>query len=60
MDEFKVKLEGLHKPVIQKANLQKLSEVAALEAEKSGLPAFKYATNDEMLAAMGLKQPISR
>ena len=59
MDEFKVKLEGLHKPVIQKADLQKLSEAAAIEAEKSGLPAFKYATNDEMLAAMGLKQPIS-
>jgi ferredoxin--NADP+ reductase len=60
MDEFKVRLEGLHKPVIEKTDLQKLSEVAAIEAEKSGLPAFKFATNDEMLAAMGLKQPISR
>jgi ferredoxin--NADP+ reductase len=59
MDEFKVKLEGLHKPVIQKADLQKLSEAAAKEAEKSSLPAFKYATNDEMLAAMGFKLPIS-
>ena len=59
MDEFKVRLEGLHKPVIQKADLQKLSEAAAIEAEKSGLPDFKYATNDEMLAAMGLKQTIS-
>jgi ferredoxin--NADP+ reductase len=59
MDEFKVKLEGLHKPVIHKTDLQKLSEAVAIEAEKSGLPAFKYATNDEMLAAMGLKQPIS-
>jgi ferredoxin--NADP+ reductase len=59
MDEFKVKLEGLHKPVIHKTDLQKLSEAAAKEAEKSSLPAFKYATNDEMLAAMGFKLPIS-
>jgi hypothetical protein len=39
--------------------MQKLTEAVTVEAEKSGLPAFKYATNDEMLAAMGLKQPIS-
>jgi ferredoxin/flavodoxin---NADP+ reductase len=55
MDDFKVKLAGLHKPVIQKTDLQKLTEAVTEEAEKSGLPTFKYATNDEMLVAMGLK-----
>jgi ferredoxin--NADP+ reductase len=59
MDEFRVKLDGLHKPVIQKPDLQKLSTALAEEAEKSGVPAFKYATNDEMLAAMGLKLSVS-
>jgi hypothetical protein len=31
-----------------------LTEAEAIEAAKFGLPAFKFATNDEMLAAMGL------
>jgi hypothetical protein len=44
----------LDKPIIQKSDLKKLAEASAEEAAKSGLPAFKYATNDEMLAAMGL------
>jgi hypothetical protein len=39
--------------------LQKLVEAELSEAEKLGSPAFKYATNDEMLAVMGLKKPIA-
>ena len=54
MDELTAKLNKLNKPIIQKPDLQKLAEAEAAEAAKLGLPAFKYATNEEMLAAMGL------
>jgi ferredoxin--NADP+ reductase len=54
MDELKAKLNKLQKPVIQKSDLQKLAEAEVAEAAKLGLPAYKFATNDEMLAAMGL------
>jgi hypothetical protein len=54
LDEFKAKLNKLNKPIIQKSDLQKLVEAEATEAAKLELPEFKFATNDEMLAAMGL------
>ena len=54
LDELTAKLNKLNKPIIQKPDLQKLAEAEAAEAAKLGLPAFKYATNQEMLAAMGL------
>lgn len=54
LDEFRGKQKKLNKPIILKSDLKELAEVSAEEAAKSGLPAFKYATNDEMLAAMGL------
>ena len=55
IDELNVRLKSLNKPVIQKSDLKKLTEVEAKIAEKSGLPAFKFGSNDEMLAAMGYK-----
>jgi hypothetical protein len=36
-----------------------LAEAQLAEAEKLGLPAFKYTSNDEMLAVIGLKKPIA-
>ena len=54
LNELTVKLKKLNKPIIQKSDLSKLAEAEAIEAAKLGLPAFKFATNDEMLAAMGL------
>lgn len=54
LNELTVKLKKLNKPIIQKSDLSKLAEAEAFEAAKLGLPAFKFATNDEMLAAMGL------
>jgi ferredoxin--NADP+ reductase len=54
LDELKAKLTRLNKPIIRKSDLQKLSEAEAAEAAKLGLPAFKFATNAEMLAAMGM------
>lgn len=59
LDEFKTKLSKLDKPIIQKSDLKKLEEAQIEEAEKSGLPAHKYATNDEMLEIMGFKNPVS-
>jgi ferredoxin--NADP+ reductase len=59
LDEFATKLENLNKPVIHKTDLQKLVEAELMEAEKLGLPAFKFASNDEMLTAMGFKNPIT-
>jgi ferredoxin--NADP+ reductase len=54
LDELKAKLTRLNKPIIRKSDLQKLSEAQAAEAAKLRLPAFKFATNVEMLAAMGM------
>ena len=60
LDDFTARLEKLNTPVITKKDLDRLFEAAQAEAEKLGLPAYKFATNDEMLAVMGLKNPISR
>lgn len=54
LDELTAKLKKLNKPIIQKSDLLKLTEAEAIEAAKLGLPAFKFGTNYEMLAAMGL------
>jgi ferredoxin/flavodoxin---NADP+ reductase len=59
LNEFKDKLDKLDKPIIRKSDLQKLIEAEAKEAEKSGSPAYKFATNDEMLAVIGLKKPVT-
>jgi ferredoxin--NADP+ reductase len=59
LNEFYAKLEKLNKPIIRKDDLHKLVEAELTRAEQLDLPAFKYATNDEMLAVMGLKKTIS-
>jgi ferredoxin--NADP+ reductase len=58
LDEFTAKMDKLNKPIIHKSDLQKLIEAEVKEAEKSGLPAYKFPTNDEMLVVMGLKKPV--
>jgi ferredoxin--NADP+ reductase len=59
-DDFTAWLEKLDTPIVHKIDLDRLFAAAQAEAEKLGLPAYKYATNDEMLAVMGLKNPVSR
>jgi ferredoxin--NADP+ reductase len=59
LDEFETKLEQLNKPVIHKSDLQKLVEAESTEAAKLGLPAYKFANNEEMLTVMGFKHPIT-
>lgn len=59
LDEFQAKLDQLNKPIVRKPDLQKLFQAELNQAERLDLPAFKYATNDEMLTVMGLKKPVS-
>jgi ferredoxin--NADP+ reductase len=47
------RMNALPKPVITIAELRKLEAVEQSEAEKRGLPEFKFATNAEMLRAIG-------
>lgn len=46
---FKARLKTLGKPVITQADIRKLAEFEAAEAQKRGLEAFIYGTNEEML-----------
>ncbi len=59
LEDFTARLEKLNNPVVKKEDLERLRESTQAEAEKLGLPDYKFATNDEMLAVMKLKNPIS-
>lgn len=48
-------LKLLGKQVVTKKELGILQEIERCEAQRRGLEDFKYATNEEMLAAIGLK-----
>lgn len=48
------KVKELNKPVILKDDIKRLEAVEAAEAQKRGQEEFKFATNEEMLQAMGL------
>lgn len=48
------KMKSLNKPIITKDEIKKLETVEAAEAQKRGLEEFKYASNEEMLQAIGL------
>jgi ferredoxin--NADP+ reductase len=48
------KIKGLSKPVITKDEIKRLEAVEAEEAKKRGLEEFKFASNEEMMQAMGL------
>lgn len=44
----------LAKPIVTKEDVARLEEAERAEAEKRGVPFFKFATNEEMLQAIGL------
>ncbi|GAB1470120.1 FAD-dependent oxidoreductase [Chloroflexota bacterium] len=48
------KVRALHKPIVYKNDIKRLEVVEAEEAKKRGLEEFKFASNEEMLQAMGL------
>jgi ferredoxin--NADP+ reductase len=52
------KIKSLGKPVVVKEDIKKLEAIEQAEAQKRGLEAFKFSTNDEMLQAIGLKETV--
>lgn len=50
------KMKGLNKPIVTKDDIKRLETVEAEEAKKRGLEEFKFASNEEMLQAMGLTE----
>jgi len=52
------KLKSLGKPIVVKDDIKKLEVVELAEAQKRGIEAFKFSSNDEMLQAMGLKETV--
>jgi ferredoxin/flavodoxin---NADP+ reductase len=50
------RVKKLGKPVVLKEDVKKLEAIELAEAQKLGLEAFKFSTNDEMLQAMGLQE----
>ncbi|MFN2121057.1 MAG: FAD-dependent oxidoreductase [Anaerolineales bacterium] len=50
------RMKSLRGPIITQDEIEKLSAVEKAEAEKRGLPEFKFGTNDEMLQAIGLAE----
>ncbi|MCC6189440.1 MAG: FAD-dependent oxidoreductase [Anaerolineales bacterium] len=55
LEALRARLAGLPGPVVTKADWQRLEAAEAAEAQRLGLAEFKYSTNAEMLAAMGLE-----
>ena len=53
-DEVISKIRSLPKPVVTKEDIQRLETVETEEAQKRGLEEFKFASNEDMLRAMGL------
>jgi ferredoxin--NADP+ reductase len=53
-DAITARLLALSKPVINKDDIKRLEAAEAAEAQKRGLLEFKFASNEEMLAAIGL------
>lgn len=46
---LKARLKKLGKPVVAQAEVRKLAEIETAEAQKRGLEAFRFGTNEEML-----------
>jgi ferredoxin--NADP+ reductase len=55
-DALLEKLRGLGKPIVMKDDVKKLEAVETAEAQKRGLEAFKFDSNEDMLQAMGLME----
>jgi ferredoxin--NADP+ reductase len=48
------KMKRLPKPVVSKDEIARLEAIETAEAQKRSLEEFKFATNEEMLAALGM------
>ena len=56
LEEVTQKMKSLPKPIITKSDLHKLEAVEEAEAQRLGQEEFKFASNEEMLQALGLEQ----
>ncbi|NWG35155.1 MAG: FAD-dependent oxidoreductase [Chloroflexi bacterium] len=56
MDALFERIRGLGKPVVMKEDIRKLEAAEAAEAQKRGLEAFKFDSNEDMLQAMGFME----
>lgn len=54
IEQLRSLVAKVQKPVVTKIDIQRLEEIEQIEAQKRMLEEFKFATNEEMLAAMGL------
>lgn len=52
------KMKSLGKPIVVKEDVRKLEGIEQAEAQKRGLEAFKFSSNEEMLQAIGLKETV--
>jgi ferredoxin/flavodoxin---NADP+ reductase len=52
------RIKGLNKPIVMKEDVKRLEAVEAEEAKKRGLEEFKFASNEEMLQAVGLIETV--
>jgi ferredoxin--NADP+ reductase len=57
-DTVDARVRGLHKPVINKDDVKRLTAMEAEEAKRRGLDFFKCSTNEEMLQIMGLVETV--
>lgn len=57
MDALFERIRGLGKPVVMKEDIRKLEAAEIAEAQKRGLEAFKFDSNEDMLQAMGFMEP---
>lgn len=58
MEEIARSIAGLGVPVVTKDDLQRLERIEQERARQLGLQEFKFATNQEMLEAIGLAMPL--
>jgi ferredoxin--NADP+ reductase len=58
LDELEARLATLPKAVVHKDDLARLEAAEHQEAERRGLEEFKFATNEDMLAAMHLSEAV--
>jgi len=56
VDAVLEKLRGLGKPIVMKEDVKKLESAETAEAQKRGLEAFKFDSNEDMLQAMGFME----
>ncbi len=54
LDNLQEQLQSTGKPVITKEDIQRLEKIEQEEAERQGLEEFKYSSNEEMMAILGL------